>query len=209
MAVPGRSVARPAPAQRGHGHADRGRDARSLRLLGLDDRRAGLLPIRRARRGRHGAAALLRHRRGDRHADPARAVPRGARQDAYVGGHPPPHRVGAPDGPRRSSRARDRCAGRGGGRWGHRSSSAGRDGRRRRRRRRGCVGRQREHGHRREHAGGQGTRRPGHRRHAQHVGDAHVPGDAGGGRHGPGADHPPRRPTPRGRALRSSVWPTW
>ena len=113
LRLPPRRGAQRAPRGGDDGHADLDRHARRL---GLVDRRAR----RRARRGH-----LLRGRRRDHDADPARALPRGARAAPLGRGDPRPARARRQGARVSARRARGRSS-RSRSSWSATSSSSGR-----------------------------------------------------------------------------------
>ena len=181
LAVPPRRRAQSPPPRGDDGHADLARHA-----LGVDV--VGRRPARRDRR-RH----VLRSRRRDHDADPARPLPRGPRAPSLGRGDPCAARAGREGGPRaarrrRSARARRRAAPR---RQIRRPSR--REDRDRRRRRARRVRDRPVDAHRRARPRRGRSRRRGRGRDAQHLRAPRGARDAGGSRDRSRADHPARR----------------
>ena len=109
-----RCAQRPAPPDGRHEHARGGRDQRGVLLQRRGDRVSLVLRGGRLRDRRCAHAALLRHRGGDHHADPARSVSGGARAQPHLRRHPQADRPRATDGARGSRLGRGRHPDRGG-----------------------------------------------------------------------------------------------
>ncbi len=157
----------------------------------LDGHVGGLDVVDRgAPRWRRRDAPVLRDRRRDRGADPARQVARVAGEAPLRRRDQGPRRPRGEDGASRG-RLRDRTRRRR-GRHALRGP-AGREDRHRRHRGRRPLGDRRVDGHRRTDAGRGRPGRRGDRRHRQHERCARGRGDPGRIRHRAGPDHPPRR----------------
>ena len=148
LAVLRRDVEGAPPWRHRHEHAHRRRNVRGLPVQRGGHRVPELLPRRGARHGRRGAAPLLRHGRGHRHADPARSLPRGPGQEPYVGCDPTADRPRAAHRARRPRWGRTRPPDRAGRRRRPGPGAARGEDRGRRPGGRGLFGRRREHGHR-------------------------------------------------------------
>ena len=175
------AAAQPPPSHHHHGHA---RVDGHRRRLGVVDRR----PRPRSRRPR-----LLRDRGRDRRADPAREVAGGPGHPTLRRRHPGPRRPGSAH---RTARGRSRDPRGRPPRGRPLPRPARRPHRHRRRGGRRTDRARRLHGHRRA---GSGRGRPGRRRAGcdrEHPRVVAGGSDARRGRHGPGADHPPRRRGP-------------
>ena len=183
-------VAGDAPPQ--HVHADRHRHRRRLSLQRRRGARAGAVPGDLPWPGRRGRR-LLRGRRGDNRAGPARpgARTQGARRDRAR--HPVAARSGAQDGAPDLPWRRARHSTRPGAARAAPARAPRREGAGRRRRARGRLLDRRIDGHRRTDPGREGGRRPAHRRHRQRHRQPDHAGRSGRRRHAAVPDRPDGR----------------